>query len=161
MCGRCCVGGCCIYASGSLCANKIYTSNPIDPPSVLYDPETRESIAQLASRTITPDHADGALLFYNRDTGQLEVYKMSEGVFCSLSGEVLETLPRPNLPRAEDVSSYFRFDRRTGRIVEGQRLKRSQPRVKRGYKVDSSNGNFIRASDGVQVDKEEAVELPE
>lgn len=154
--------GCRVYGykvcSTCLCAYKIYTSSAIDPPSVLYDPQTRQAIARMAKETITPDHADGALLFYNRVTGQLEVYKMSEGVFSSVTGEVLETLPQPEMPNDEDVETYFRFDRQQGRIVEGQRLKHRLPGLKTGYGVDAKAGHFVRKSDGERVEQEEAVE---
>jgi len=172
---------CCIYASrdviaatGSVCAgNNVCTGYTVhgycgcfykldyttsDPSLVLYYPESRNAIVGLAKGSIPPERSNGAVLFYNKDTSAFEVYKMDEGKFCSMFGELLETLPDPEIASDDEVEEVYRFDARTGTVVKRQRLRLERTRLKRGYAVDPVSGKILREEDGTEIELSEAVE---
>jgi len=147
----------CVYAASACFCILSYTTS--DPSLVLYFPESRENIVRLSKRSIPPERGDGAAVFYNRDTRQIELYKMNEGKFCSLSGELLETLDTPVLATGEDVEEVYKFDGATGTVVKQQRLRAESTRLKNGYAVDPVTGKVLRKKDGVEVDVQDAVEV--
>ncbi len=162
VCGTSCVrsGFFCGYCHSGYCGCfyklKWYTG---DPSLILYFPESRENIVQLSRGSIPPERGDGAAVFYNGDTQQIEIYKMNEGRFCSLSGELLETLDAPVFSEGEDVEEVYQFDNVTGTVVKRQKLRVQSPRLKKAYAVDPLTGKILRKEDGVEVDLQEAVEL--
>ncbi len=151
ICGNRFIGECGHFQTLTYCTS--------DPSFVLYYPESRNSIVGLSKRSIPPERSDGAAVFYNKDTSAFEVYKMAEGKFCSMSGELLETLPEPEIASGDDVEEVYRFDSRTGTVVKRQQLRLEKTRLKRGYAVDPVSGKILREEDGAEVDVSEAVEL--
>jgi hypothetical protein len=64
-----------VYISG-----KITSTGGYDPPYVLYDPQTREQITTRVANEVLEEKLGGAVLFFNKDTQQLEV-KIGERYF--------------------------------------------------------------------------------
>jgi len=70
-----------INASGDVyISGKITSTGGYDPPYVLYDPQTREQITTRVADEIPEEKLGGAVLFFNKDTQQLEV-KIGERYF--------------------------------------------------------------------------------
>jgi len=53
---------------------KITASGGVDPPYVLYDPQTRDRLVARVLEEVPLDKQRGASLYYNEETDQLEVY---------------------------------------------------------------------------------------
>jgi len=68
---------------------KITSTGGYDPPYVLYDNETRESIKKRVAEEIPKDKQDGAVLFWNGETLQFEIYLPARGEFRNLLGKLL------------------------------------------------------------------------
>jgi len=172
-----------VISSGGVCGNGVYANYVIvdptgsglvcakcgwfckltycagDPSLVLYNAESRKDIVELAKESVPPDIAGGAILFYNKDTRAFEVYKMAEGKFCSMFGELLETLPAPVIADADDVEEVYRFSARTGTVTKHQRLRPKTKRLKRGHVLDAATGKIVREDNGAEVDLADAVEV--
>jgi hypothetical protein len=71
------------------CNGKLYAAGGIDPPYVLYDKETRESIIERVAREVPEDKLDGAVLFWNGDDLRFEIYLPAKGEFWDLQGNLL------------------------------------------------------------------------
>jgi len=71
-----------VYISG-----KVTSTGGYDPPYVLYDPQTREQITTRVADEIPEEKLGGAVLFFNKDTQQLEV-KIGERYFKITMEEV-------------------------------------------------------------------------
>jgi hypothetical protein len=71
-----------VYISG-----KVTSTGGYDPPYVLYDPQTREQITTKVAAEIPTEKLGGAVLFFNKDTQQLEV-KIGERYFKITMEEV-------------------------------------------------------------------------
>ena len=61
-----------------------------EPPYVLYNKETRESIKERVAKEVPDDKLDGAVLFWNGEGFQFEVYLPGKGEFRDLMGNVLK-----------------------------------------------------------------------
>jgi len=73
-----------IYATGDICSE-----GGIDPPYVLYDNETRQSIIERVAKRIPRDKWDGAVLFWNGEDLRFEIYLPSRGEFRDIQGNFL------------------------------------------------------------------------
>ncbi|MCD6291522.1 MAG: hypothetical protein J7M34_13545 [Anaerolineae bacterium] len=82
------------------CTGKLTSDGGNDPPYVLYNYESRASIIERVKKEVLPDKLNGAVLFFNGDQGQLELFLPIKGEFRSLDGKVLETV-KPSKKRFE------------------------------------------------------------
>ena len=70
---------------------KVASLGGYDPPYVLYDNETRKAIRERVAREVPEEKSDGAVLFWNGETSQFEVYLPATGEFRDLVGNALAT----------------------------------------------------------------------
>lgn len=71
------------------CTGKLTSDGGNDPPYVLYDKETRESIRERVAKEVPKDKLDGAVLFWNGEDLRFEVYLPERGEFRDLQGNLL------------------------------------------------------------------------
>ncbi len=71
------------------CTGKLTSDGGNDPPYVLYNKETRDSIIERVAREVPEDKLDGAVLFWNSDYLRFEVYLPAKGEFRDLQGNLL------------------------------------------------------------------------
>ena len=71
------------------CTGKLTSDGGNDPPYVLYNKETRESIKRRVAKEVAGDKLEGAVLFWNGETERFEVYLPAKGEFRDLQGRVL------------------------------------------------------------------------
>jgi len=146
-------------STSTLSAQKIYTPNPIDPPGVLYDQQTRQEISYSAKAVVPVNKQGGALLFFNKDRKKLEIYVQSEGKFYDLQGNLLHTMP--TIEVVTDYKTIYYLDFLTGEVMSRQELVCDKYIIKKGYRLDTKTGHFINKASGEIVPKETAVELEE
>jgi hypothetical protein len=108
----------------------------MDPPYVLLDSETRDSIANRVAREVPPTKQTGAALFWNAKSKQLEIYVASESAFYSLAGAPLGSIRPPTAPDATVIKSY-RVDPATGAVIPRETVQTPRWRVKPGYGFNS------------------------
>jgi hypothetical protein len=142
---------------------KLSVYGGMDPPYLLLDGETRDSIATRVSREVGPNKQIGAALYWNGQTGQLEVYVASKGAYYDLSGKLLASITPPVVADATVTRSY-RIDPTTGTIGLRETVQAPRWQVKPGYRFNSATGVFTKiGSDAnatpVTVSLEEALEL--
>jgi hypothetical protein len=65
---------------------KVTSTGGYDPPYVLYDCETRESVKKRVLKEVPKDKQKGAALFFNSITKKLEIYIAHEDCYYNLSG---------------------------------------------------------------------------
>jgi len=70
---------------------KLTLGGGTDPPYVLYDLETRQSIIDRIKREVPKGKLGGAAMFFNSDTKLLEAFVPKEGKFYDLTGKLLDT----------------------------------------------------------------------
>lgn len=76
--------------NGNLTVNgKVASLGGYDPPYVLYDNETRKAIRERVAKEVPAEKSDGAVLFWNGETSQFEVYLPATGEFRDLVGNTL------------------------------------------------------------------------
>lgn len=71
------------------CTGKLTSVGGNDPPYVLFNSETRKSITARVSQEVPLDKQNGAVLFWNMETNQFEVYIPSTEEFLDLFGNSL------------------------------------------------------------------------
>ena len=125
------------------CTGKLTSDGGNDPPYVLYNYETRASIVERVKREVLPDKLNGAVLFFNGDQGQLELFLPSKGEFRSLDGKVLETV-KP-ITRTFETEDRYYFDDETGKI-KSYKVKKSRAkyRLKPDHELDPLTGKIKR-----------------
>jgi hypothetical protein len=134
-----------------------------DPPCLLLDAETRDSIANRVAREVPPSKQTGAALFWDAQTKQLEAYVASEGAYYDLTGKLLASIKAPVVPDATVTRSY-RIDPTTGAVVLRERMQAPRWQVKAGYRFDAATGTFTQLGGDtnappVIVSAQEALEL--
>lgn len=140
------VGGS-IYGAGDITIEgKVSAYSGIDPPYLLLDAETRDSIAIRVAREVPPSKQTGAALFWNYETKQLEIYVASEGAFYDLAGKNLLTIKQPVVD-GQTVTTTYRLDRATGEVLEQDAVKSPVWQLKKGYKIDQTTGALIQTGD--------------
>jgi hypothetical protein len=78
------------------CTGKLTSDGGNDPPYVLYNKETRESIKNRVAKEVPEDKQSGAVLFWNGATLQFEIYLPFKGEFRDILGNPLtENLENP------------------------------------------------------------------
>jgi hypothetical protein len=79
--------------SGNIhCTGKLSSDGGNDPPYVAYSMETRNSIIERVDREIPQEKLNQAVLFWNEEADNFEVYLPAKGEFRDLQGQVLERL---------------------------------------------------------------------
>jgi hypothetical protein len=66
---------------------KLTATGGVDPPYVSYSKETHESIREYAQ--YVEDHEE-VMQFWNGDSHRMEVYVISEDLFYTITGELIE-----------------------------------------------------------------------
>jgi hypothetical protein len=131
-----------LYVAGDATIDgKLNLSGTPDPPCLLLDAETRDSIAQRIARDVPPSKQTGAALFWNKETKQLEVYVASEGAFYDLAGKIITTIKPPTIPDSKVTKSY-RIDPATGSVLAQESMHAPSWQLKAGYKFDRLTGVF-------------------
>jgi hypothetical protein len=83
-------GGYAGYFNGDLyCTGKLTSDGGNDPPYVLYNNETRDSIIKRVANEVPNDKLDGAVLFWNGEKMRLEIYLPSKGEFRDILGNII------------------------------------------------------------------------
>ena len=130
----------------------------VDPPYVLYDRQTRQEIIDRSKKEVPPAKQGGAAVFLNEDTKQLEAYVASEGKFYDLAGNLVHTLASIELPTTSYELAYH-LDISTGQVKASDKPVRDRYVIKQGYQLDAQTGQFVNASTGQVVPRDEALEL--
>jgi len=71
------------------CTGKVTSAGGYDSPYVGFTMETRKAIVQRIKKEVPKDKLDQAILFWNSETNQLEIYLPSKGEFRDLQGNLL------------------------------------------------------------------------
>ena len=79
------------------CTGKLTSDGGNDPPYVLYNSETRESIKERVAKEVPSDKQGGAVLFWNGETLQFEIYLPAKGEFRDILGNLLTENPENSL----------------------------------------------------------------
>jgi len=142
------------------CTGKLTSDGGNDPPYVLYNYETRASIIDRIKREVLPDKLNGAVLFFNGDRGQLELFLPSKGEFRTLDGKVLEKV-EPITQTFETENRYY-FDEETGEIRSYKAKKRrTKYRLKPDHELDPKTGKVKRKIKEKKKDPKTGEEIEE
>jgi len=138
-------------------ATKAYVDNKTgDPPYILFSLETRKTIIEKVKSQVSTPNLDSALLFFNSDEGQLEIFIPQEGEFRDLNGRVTQRVEpiRETFP----AKVKYIFDEDFG-IVRRMFVPVTRYRIKEGYTLDEDVGKITKG--GKEVDPKEAIEQVE
>ncbi len=156
------VGTNAVFAQDVTIEGKLNVNGGMDPPYVLLDAETRDSVAQRVAREVPPSKQTGAALFWNSTSKQVEVYVASEGSFYNLSGKLVEAIAVPKVAGAV-VTQTYRVDPATGAVVTQEKVQAPRWQLKLGYQFDKKSGEFFQITSSnappVAVTQEQALEL--
>jgi len=72
------------------CTGKLTSGGGYDPPYVLYDDETRQSVIDRVGEEVPDDKQGGAVLFWNGDMTRFEIYLPSTDEFLDILGNKLD-----------------------------------------------------------------------
>ncbi len=123
---------------------------------MLYDSETRESIAGQVAKEVSPEKLDGAVLFFNGGTSQMEIFLPKKGEFRSLKGELLASV-KP-ITQTFEVEDRYYLDPQTGEIktYKVRKVPEEKYRLKANHTLDPKTGTFYqitRDENGVETDR--------
>lgn len=129
------------------------------------DFETRQSIINRVKDEVPADKLSGAVLFFNGDTSEMEVFLPVKGEFRTVGARLLTTVAP--IKETFEVKDRYYFDRKTGNIKKYKVRKAAAKkfRIKVNYELDFKTGKFFRkikdkdrnVIDKIEVSKEEAV----
>lgn len=136
---------------------KLTTLGAVDPPGVLYDSETRASTVARVKREVPKDKLGGCFMFYNGESGNMELYFPATGEFKNFNGELIDSV-EPVTETFATIDKYH-LDELTGDVIKTQveALENKKYKVKEGYSLDSKTGKFCNKQ-GKEVKKNKAVE---
>jgi len=142
------------------CTGKLSSDGGNDPPYVLYNYETRESIVERVKEEIPPDKLDGAVLFFNGEKLHMEIFLPAEGEFRSLSGELLESI-KP-ITFTFEVEERFYLDRKTGQVKRYKVRKAPQGRyqLRKNHLLDPKTGKCYQISRDQEGQEIGRIEVP-
>jgi len=138
------------------CTGKLTSDGGNDPPYVLYNYETRQSIIERVKREVTPDKLNGAVMFYNGEANRMELYLPSKGEFRDLQGNLLASVS-PITKTFETKTKYF-FDRKTGEVKAIQVPVNNSEDGQFYEVIKSTAGEIIKKK---KAEKAKAIELDE
>lgn len=141
-----------------LVGGKIYSNGGYDPPYVLYDRQSREQIIYRIKDEVPPVKQGGAALFFNPDSRKLEIYVATEGRFYDLQGNVVDVLPQVEVPSAKYKTLYY-VAPSTGEVMARQRSVKDRYKVRKGFELNRTSGEFINEGTGESATREEALEF--
>jgi len=72
------------FSAFDLKIGKVDASGGVDPPYVLYDPQTRQETIDIIGEEVPLGKQNGAALYFNKETNKLEVYFAKENRFFEL-----------------------------------------------------------------------------
>lgn len=136
---------------------KLTTLGSVDPPGVLYDRETRASTVARVKREVPKDKLGGCFMFYNGESGNMELYFPTTGEFKDFAGELIDSV-EPITETYATVDKYH-LDELTGEVIKTQveAPENKKYKVKKDYKLDSKTGKFYDKHDK-EVAKDKATE---
>lgn len=142
------------------CTGKLTSDGGNDPPYVLYNYESRTSIINRVKNEVLPDKLNGAVLFFNGDRGQLELFLPSKGEFRALDGKVLKTV-EPITQTCETEDRYY-LDEETGEIKSYKVRKPTRKyRLKPDHELDHKTGKIKRKIKEKKKDPKTGEEIEE
>lgn len=127
---------------------KLTVDGGTDPPYVLYNLETRQSIIDRVKAEVPASKQGGAAMFFNQDTHKMETYVPSKGKFYDVLGKLLYTMPAPDVVLEERTRSWF-LDSVTGEIKPHLSVIAKKYKVKEGYELDGPTGRIFAVSTGL------------
>ena len=150
---------------GNLTVIGTITDGGSDPPYLLFDTETRASVAERVRQNVPTEKLNGAVLFYNADAGRMETWVPTTGEYRDLTGLVVYT-DKPVVKTFPAVTKYA-LNRTTGEIegrvfadVERRYVLRKDCELDRGtgliYRIERDENKMVHRTDEV-VSPEEAV----
>jgi hypothetical protein len=129
---------------------KLTLGGGSDPPYVLYDAETRQSIIDRVKLEIGNDKLNGCVMFFNSDTQNMELFLPSRGEFKSFNGDPLESVDP--ITDTYEVKDKYYLDPDTGEVLNMPVAKEQVGyRIKGDHILDSDTGEFYK----VERDKED------
>jgi|GEM_PF-2709254 len=142
------------------CTGKVTSGGGNDPPYVLYNYETRDSIVKRIKKEISPSKLNGAVLFFNGEKQSLELFLPSKGEFRSLEGKLLEKV-KPVTKTFETEKRYY-FDEETGMVKHYEAKKKIKKyRLKQNVFVDPLTGKFKKKIKNQKEETEKEMEISE
>jgi len=96
------------------CTGKLSSDGGNDPPYVLYDYETRKTIAKTIKREVPPSKLKGAVLFFNGETQSLELFLPLKGEFRDLNKKLLKKVTP--ITKTFEVEKRYYSDKVTGKV---------------------------------------------
>lgn len=123
---------------------KLTSDGGNDPPYVLYNYETRQSVVKRVIKEVPPDKLDGAVLFFNGETSQMEIFIPQKGEFRSLTGELLQSIGP--ITKTFEVEDRYFFDSKTGEIdkYKVRKLPAQKFKIKENHILDPETGKFYK-----------------
>jgi len=142
------------------CTGKLTSDGGNDPPYVLYNHETRSSIVERIKKEVLPDKLNGAVLFFNGDRSQLELFLPNKGEFRSLDGKVLETVEP--ITQTFGTEDRYYFDEDTGELKTYKAKKAIRKyRLKPDHELDPRTGKIKHKIKEIDSKTGEEVEIGE
>jgi hypothetical protein len=134
-----------LYVAGDIhCTGKLTSDLGNDPPYVLYDSETRQSIVNRIKKEVPTYKLNGVVLFYNNLTSKMELFNPIQGIFRSLIGDkILETVDP--IIETYETKDYYYLDKDTGEIKTTQgRVKAKAFEFAEDCEIDNETGKFYK-----------------
>jgi hypothetical protein len=126
--------------------------------SSIYEQKSRDEIIEQVQKEVPPDKQNGAAIFFNKETKNIENYIASEGKFYDMQGNVVYELAEVVKPTTK-YETVYHFNKSTGEIKSTQRAVSEEYQIKKEYSLDSKTGKFINKNTGQIASREEALEI--
>jgi len=139
------------------CTGKLTSDGGNDPPYILYNHETRQSVIDRIKREIPPGKLNGAVMFFNGEADRMELFLPIKGEFRTLTGELLDTVDP--VTETFEVETRYYFDQDVGEVRNYEAPKKQQYTLKPDHEVDPVSGKILRKIKQVVVENDEEVEV--
>jgi len=139
------------------CTGKLTSDGGNDPPYILYNHETRQSVIDRIKREIPPGKLNGAVMFFNGEADRMELFVPVKGEFRTLTGELLDTVDP--VTETFEVETRYYFDQDVGEVRSYEAPKKQQYTLKPDHEVDPVSGKILRKIKQVVVENDEEVEV--
>jgi len=138
------------------CTGKLTSDGGNDPPYILYNYETRQSVIDRIKREIPPGKLNGAVMFFNGEADRMELFLPIKGEFRTLTGELLDTVDP--ITETFEVETRYYFDSDTGEVRSHEIPKKQKYNLKPDHEVDPISGKILRKIKQVISKDDEEVE---
>jgi len=147
------------------CTGKLTSDGGNDPPYVLYDYQTRETIIEMIKKEVPPSKLNGAVIFFNGEAQSLELFLPLKGEFRSLDGKLLEKVDP--ITKTFEVERKYYFDEEDGEVKSYEVKKETKRyKLKPGVTLDPVTGKFKKTvkqgydyNDNMIEEKTEEIEI--